>query len=464
MYYVDKTASVAGLIRDMMHGHQLVTAPHGFGKSLMMSAVDAFLNIDYRGNIWFDRLDISEEHDLDIHRNAYPVVSMDLSRVDPEDIEGSMPILVSELFLEHGCVPGPEHTLIDLCRMKSEPDGSRVFVLIDNYDRPIVDAVDEETRKKNSVFINRFLHGIVGSDFPVSVLLSGIMRMDGDSLDVFDVQYLHEPLRSRNLGFTRGDITELLKEYLYPKGIDDIFEWYGGYRCGDLELCNPSSVIQHVDSLFEIERYMPPDGKDRILHEYVIERIGRTPYRLGSDLESLMSRGWIDTCTDLGSAYPVPGVQRDTVSAMILNGYLSAVRIGSAHPGEYRVRIPNVEVYTLFSEAIEEVLDDPECCIPTIKDLANGILEERMDDDPLSMVPVITRLMNSHIFEDEETVHIFILYMNSLLKGGFIATTERLDGGERMDVVVKATVDGREVLRLAMMGGDVRPEDIWDTI
>ena len=33
-----------------------------------------------------------------------------------------------------------------------------------------------------------------------------------------------------------------------------------------------------------------------------------------------------------------------------------------------------------------------------------------------------------------------------------------------MDVVVKATVDGREVLRLAMMGGDVRPEDIWDTI
>ena len=177
-----------------------------------------------------------------------------------------------------------------------------------------------------------------------------------------------------------------------------------------------------------------------------------------------MSRGWIDTCTDLGSAYPVPGVQRDTVSAMILNGYLSAVRIGSAHPGEYRVRIPNVEVYTLFSEAIEEVLDDPECCIPTIKDLANGILEERMDDDPLSMVPVITRLMNSHIFEDEETVHIFILYMNSLLKGGFIATTERLDGGERMDVVVKATVDGRDVLRLAMMGGDVRPEDIWDTI
>ena len=95
MYYVDKTASVAGLIRDMMHGHQLVTAPHGFGKSLMMSAVDAFLNIDYRGNIWFDRLDISEEHDLDIHRNAYPVVSMDLSRVDPEDIEGLQDLIIA---------------------------------------------------------------------------------------------------------------------------------------------------------------------------------------------------------------------------------------------------------------------------------------------------------------------------------------------------------------------------------
>lgn len=59
----------------------LFTRPRLFGKSLNLSMIDAFFNMDHKGNTWFDGLIVSEHGETLEHRNAYPVVYLNMNDV-----------------------------------------------------------------------------------------------------------------------------------------------------------------------------------------------------------------------------------------------------------------------------------------------------------------------------------------------------------------------------------------------
>lgn len=57
------------LIRDILgsddRGIFLFTRPRRFGKTTNLSMLDAFLNMGYKDNTWFDGLAISKQHQSD---------------------------------------------------------------------------------------------------------------------------------------------------------------------------------------------------------------------------------------------------------------------------------------------------------------------------------------------------------------------------------------------------------------
>lgn len=57
-YYVDKSDLIAGILDKRNTEIFLFTRPRRFGKSLNLSMLDAFFNIEYRGNTWFEGLRI----------------------------------------------------------------------------------------------------------------------------------------------------------------------------------------------------------------------------------------------------------------------------------------------------------------------------------------------------------------------------------------------------------------------
>ena len=57
-YYVDKTALIDRLLE--RKGVYLFTRPRRFGKTLNLTMIDAYFNVRYKGNTWFDGLRISE--------------------------------------------------------------------------------------------------------------------------------------------------------------------------------------------------------------------------------------------------------------------------------------------------------------------------------------------------------------------------------------------------------------------
>ena len=55
-YYVDKSLLIADLLDMDDRGVYLYIRPHGFGKTTNLAMLDAFFNIEYEGNSWFDGL------------------------------------------------------------------------------------------------------------------------------------------------------------------------------------------------------------------------------------------------------------------------------------------------------------------------------------------------------------------------------------------------------------------------
>ncbi|MBR6204834.1 MAG: AAA family ATPase [Candidatus Methanomethylophilaceae archaeon] len=76
--YVDKTKLIIDILENERIPAFLFTRPRRFGKSLAISMLDAFFNMDYAGNDWFDGLDVSKSDLCNLHKNAYPVICINL--------------------------------------------------------------------------------------------------------------------------------------------------------------------------------------------------------------------------------------------------------------------------------------------------------------------------------------------------------------------------------------------------
>ena len=80
-YYVDKTALIDDIIRSESEVY-LFTRPRRFGKSLNLSMIDSYFNIEYAGRSdRFMGLRISELRPKDPDKNSYPVVHFSMKAI-----------------------------------------------------------------------------------------------------------------------------------------------------------------------------------------------------------------------------------------------------------------------------------------------------------------------------------------------------------------------------------------------
>lgn len=99
-YYADKTRLIIELVDKPLMVH-LFTRPRRFGKSLALSMLDCFFNMKYKGNTWFDGLKVSECRECDIHKNAYPVIKLnlkDLYKVDFETTKSKLLSMIATIY------------------------------------------------------------------------------------------------------------------------------------------------------------------------------------------------------------------------------------------------------------------------------------------------------------------------------------------------------------------------------
>ena len=348
-YYVDKTG-FARRLADDAGKHYFLSRPRRFGKSLFVDTLKEL----FEG---------SEElfRGLAVHHGwnwskRFPVVRLSfgsgnfkrprelLARVTEQlaDLETELGVPASE----GASAPGRFARLLAALHRKT---GARVVVLVDEYDKPILDAIEAPELANANRDDLRGLYGTL-KDYDAHVEMSfftGVSRFSKVSLfsdlnNLTDITL--DPRYAAICGYTNADLDQVFAAELPGLDREVIGEWYDGYHwLGDEKLYNPFGILK----LFASRRFRAhwfETATPRFLIDTLIKRDFAAP-----DLEDVYAS------EELLSAFDVDYISPEAL--LFQTGYLTIAEEDEVdgYP-HYRLRYPNREVRRGLNESLLNAL------------------------------------------------------------------------------------------------------------
>ena len=257
LLYVDKTEDIYRLITEGYY--YFLSRPRRFGKSLMLSTIkEIFLGSKelFKG-LWIeDKIEWEEHPVVHIPFNAIGYKDLGLERALDErltDIGKSYGIQLEK----EGVAPKFDELLRSLNTLFNR----RVVLLIDEYDKPIVDYIDDiETADKQRDTLKNFYSIIKSADHLIRFfLVTGVSKFSRVSL-FSDLNNLRDitlsPAYSCITGYTHDELEHYFREridFISERDglkredlLKEIIHWYDGYSWdGKNRLFNPFSILSY---------------------------------------------------------------------------------------------------------------------------------------------------------------------------------------------------------------------------
>ena len=250
-YYVDKTAFVRRLLDEGKH--YFLSRPRRFGKSLFLDTLKEL----FEGNEpLFEGLAIHEGWDWSVR---HPVLRLSFGSghfKEPGYLHTNLMAQLDAVERHAGVssayATGPErfgHLLEGLHGQAGRP----VAVLIDEYDKPILDALDEpEVARANRDYLRGLYSVIKDRDAHIRFsFLTGVSKFSKVSLfsglnNLTDITL--DPRYSTICGYTEADLETVFAPELPGLDRDRIREWYNGYGWrGEEKVYNPFDILLLFD-------------------------------------------------------------------------------------------------------------------------------------------------------------------------------------------------------------------------
>ncbi len=463
MYYVDKTLLIRDILEGDPRGVYLFTRPRRFGKTCNLSMLDAFFNIQHKGNTWFDGLDISEYPEFEKHKNAYPVIHIDLGNANADTYERYLDGVRKSLslcFEPHRYLLKKEGIRADLKRIFESLDegntsisdligsiqvlsrdlmyefGVKPIILIDEYDRGVTNAFGEDSHKPMMEFLREFMYtSIKGNPYREMVYVTGVMQIAKQSifsgLNNIVVNNVFSVDSDERFGFTESEVKNALKDFGYEDKFNTAKEWYDGYHFGNAEVYNPFSIMYFISKKCNEGPYWVGSGSDVLIRD-LLKSITTEEY---AEIMKLITGGVIKC--DLLDAFPYEVIKRSgkpLYSLMVMSGYLNAVRTDEKDiQGNtlYELSIPNEEVRVLVRKLVNEIyLIDTNDFIQFNK----GILNE----DANAMEESLSRILSaaSYLNLKENTYQAVVMTMVHALSNKYRVKVEAPEGQGRVDILL----------------------------
>ena len=342
-YYVDKTA----YIRRLLDGgtHYFLSRPRRFGKSLFLDTLKEV----FEGNEpLFKGLYIHDYWDWSIH---YPVLRLSFGSgnfKEPGYVETNLMAQLDAVERRTGVASdyatGPER-FAHLLEALHDQAGRPVAVLIDEYDKPILDALEvPDIACANRDFLLglyavikdcdayvrfTFITGV--SKFSKVRLFSGLNNLTDITLD---------PRYSAICGYTDADLDTVFAPELPGLDRDQIRDWYNGYSwLGDEKSYNPFDILLLFDKR-KFGAYWFETGTPTFLVETLYQR------RVSS-----LALGEMEGSDELLSTFDVDHIA--TEALLFQTGYLT-ITDEEDFGGKvlYRLGYPNREVRQSLNESL----------------------------------------------------------------------------------------------------------------
>ncbi len=252
-YYVDKTGFIRRLVDEGKH--YFLSRPRRFGKSLFLDTLKEL----FEGNkALFEGLEVHDGWDWSVR---HPVLRLDFSSghfTEPGYLHTNLMAQLAAIEQLAGIEqptgvgshdPTAPERFRHLIAALRERTGQRVVVLVDEYDKPILDALEQpEVARANRDYLHGLYSTIKFADAHVKfTLLTGVSMFSKVSLfsglnNLVDITL--EPEYSTICGYTDADLDTIFAPELPGLDRERIREWYNGYAwLGEQKVYNPFDVL-----------------------------------------------------------------------------------------------------------------------------------------------------------------------------------------------------------------------------
>ncbi|MBU1723044.1 MAG: AAA family ATPase [Gammaproteobacteria bacterium] len=322
--YVDKTEAIFGLI-DRRAGYYFLSRPRRFGKSLLLSTIKEIYsgNHDLFAGLWI-------ENHWDWQK-THPVVHLSINTLDYQGL--GLDKALQQALYEHASLYQVDlkgstlKTLFGELLQKLAQQHGKVVLLIDEYDKPLIDYLDDIPQAKaNQQTLKTFYSVIKDSDpYLEFLLITGVSKFSRVSIfsdlnNLFDLTMDYSA--ATLLGYTQEELEHYFAPYMPAVEkrmkvdraalLADLRHWYNGYTW-DLEssVYNPYSILSFFQAQafrnfwFEsgtptfLPKLMRRNGVYRVddmevdelaLGNYDLERLQLTPVLFQTGYLTLKSR------------------------------------------------------------------------------------------------------------------------------------------------------------------------------
>ena len=469
MYYVDKTLLIEDILNTDRRGVFQYTRPRRFGKTTNITMLDAYFNLKYADNTWFDGLEISEHHEFDSYRNAFPVICLSMKDLlpvegncnyryfmervsktlrdtfidfrylmDSEKVDASDKKLLESVINMTASEPILVDSVKDLCRMLKAHHSSNVIVLIDEYDRAITDTFDTDLQTQIIGFMSSFLSSSLKDNRSLQMAyITGVMQVAKaglfSGLNSLSVNNVSSTESDERFGFTEREIRDMLEYYEHPEKFDEVRDWYDGYRFGNAEVYNPFSVMNYISKKFVPNSYWSNSGSDRPLR-WMLERIDAASMDV---VTKIIDGGSAESRIRFDIRYNDLRLLRgdDLYSLMVMTGYLKSEHVSD---DIYRISIPNKEVMTALDRVISEF-------VPMNEELYSRFCQAAVDGDAKTMEDVLGFILDGISYFDLRAENSYEIVMVLIMRGilrNYDVDTQRRKGNGRTDMILTPRREG----------------------
>ena len=349
--YIDKTSEALALAQN--YKYVFLSRPRRFGKSLFL---DTLKNLFEGNQTLFEGLYVYDKWDWN---QKYPVIKISwdgqLSTLENVEQKLKETLLDNQRRLQLECDSkiAPAICFERLIKEAYQKYQQKVVILIDEYDKPILDVIDNlEQAKLHREFIKGLYSVLKGVDEYIRfAFLTGVSKFSKASIFsglnmLTDISLM--PKFGNICGYTQKDLEVSFKDHLQGVDMQKAKTWYNGYHFLKDSLYNPFDILLFIANEHRFNNYWFSTGTPTFL----IKLIQQKQYFLPK-LSNLV----VDS--SLMDSFDIEDIQIEVL--LYQAGYLT---IESAHTTpfetlEYKLSLPNKEVKISLNDfIIKDLLKD----------------------------------------------------------------------------------------------------------
>ena len=349
--YVDKTPMAVKLANEGKF--YFLARPRRFGKSLFL---DTLRNLFEGKSEWFQGLYAENNWQWEV---KYPVIKLDMSggsdsvKALKATLEGNVLRAAERLDVQLSATSEPHELFHQLIHRACVQHGRPVVLLIDEYDKPIIDNIDDMPLAQQMLKQLRSFYSIIKAtdEHLRFVMLTGVSKFSKVSIfsglnNLKDISL--DPNYGSICGYTEDDLDEVFGEHLQGADLERLRHWYNGYNfLGTKRVYNPYDILNFIDQSQSFgEFYFANHWFETGTPTFVVDLLTHNQMpAMQLEPQIVIGRRILDSC-------PIDQLEPTTV--LFQSGYLTIDSVDRSDPYAitYKLVCPNHSVRSALQDSL----------------------------------------------------------------------------------------------------------------